>query len=119
MNGEVLNEFIELLKRLSEKYPVIVEGKRDYAVLRRFGIGNIYTLSGKNYFDLVESLPSQTEKVVLLTDIDRQGEKIFKKLSEILKKYNIEVVDEPRNYLKRLGIEEVEQISELLFKGEK
>jgi len=114
---EIFKEFVTRLREVSEKYPVLVEGKRDFFVLKRFGIKNIYTLSGKNYFDLVEELPPETEKVVLLTDVDKQGEKIFRKLSEVLKRYNIEVDGSFREYLRRLGIEEVEHLGEVIFGG--
>jgi len=112
---EVFNEFINRLKEASEKYPVLVEGKRDLFTLKRFGIRNIYTLSGKNYTDFVESLPDDVEKVVLLTDVDKQGEKIFRKLSEVLRRYNIAVDGSFREYLRRLGIEEVEHLGEIVF----
>jgi len=112
---EPFNEFITRLREASRRYPVLVEGKRDLFTLKRFGIKNVYTLSGQNYFDLVESLPEDTERVVLLTDVDKQGERIFKKLSEVLGRYNIEVDGSFREYLRRLGIEEVEELSGLTF----
>ena len=114
---KVFYEFIKNLREASKKYPVVVEGKRDFFFLKRFGIRNIYTLSGKNYTDLAESIPPEVEKVILLTDVDKQGEKIFKKLSQVFKRYNIEVDGSFREYLKRLGVEEVEHLGELLFKG--
>ena len=113
---ELFNEFINRLKEASEKYPVLVEGKRDLFILKRFGVKNIYTLSGKNYTDFVESLPDDVEKVVLLTDVDKQGEKIFRKLSEVLRRYNIAVDGSFREYLRRLGIEEVEHLGEIVFR---
>lgn len=112
---ELFNEFIARLREASKKYPVLVEGKRDLFTLRRFGVRNIYTLSGKNYIDFVESLPDETERVILLVDVDKQGEKIFRNLSEVLKRYNIAVDGSFREYLKRLGIEEVEHLGELLL----
>jgi 5S rRNA maturation endonuclease (ribonuclease M5) len=112
---KIFREFLTLLREKSQKVPVIVEGKNDEKILKRFGIKNIYTLSGKNYFDLVEELPENTEEVILLTDVDPQGEKIFKKLSEVLEKYNIKADGSFRKYLKELGIFEVEQLREIVF----
>ncbi|RTZ70069.1 MAG: topoisomerase [Aquificaceae bacterium] len=117
MEEKLFAEFITLLRKKSESIPVIVEGKNDEKLLRRFGIKNIYTLSGKNYFDLVEQLGEQTHEVILLTDVDPQGEKIFKKLSQILEGFNVRVDSSFREYLKKLGVKEVEELKLLLFKG--
>jgi len=117
MEEKLFAEFITSLREKSKSVPVIVEGKNDEKLLRRFGIKNIYTISGKNYFDLVERLGEQTREVILLTDVDPQGEKIFKKLSQILEGFNIKVDSGFREYLKKLGVKEVEQLRLLLFKG--
>jgi len=113
--SKVFNEFITTLREKSENIPVIVEGKRDRDFLKRFGINNIYTLSGKNYHDLLEELPEDTTEVILLTDIDKQGEKIFKKLKGLLESQNITVDGSFRRYLKTLGVKEVEQLQEVLL----
>ncbi len=112
---KVFWEFVNLLRERSKTVPVIVEGKNDEKLLKRFGVKNIYTLSGKNYFDLVEGLPEDAEEVILLTDVDPHGERIFKKLSGVLSKYGIKVDGSFREYLKRLGVEEVEHLGEILF----
>jgi 5S rRNA maturation endonuclease (ribonuclease M5) len=116
MEKKLFEEFITLLRESSQTTPVIVEGKNDERFLKRFGIKNIYTLSGKNYFDLLEEIGEDTDEVILLTDVDPQGEKIFKKLSQILERFNVKVNSSFREYLKRLGVQEVEELGHLLFK---
>ena len=113
---KVFSEFLNSLRKKSQSVPVIVEGKNDVATLKRFGIKNIIPISGKNYFDLLEEIPEDTTEVVLLTDVDKQGEKIFKTLKKILESQGLKVDGFFRKYLKRLGIEEVEQLRDLFFK---
>jgi 5S rRNA maturation endonuclease (ribonuclease M5) len=110
-----LFKFFSDLRKISKSVPIIVEGKRDKQLLSRFGIKNVLTLSGKNYFDLIEEIPENVQRVVLLVDIDPQGEKIFKKLKQILEQSNIQVDDSFRERFKTFGIEEVEKLQELIF----
>ena len=112
-SAEIFFEFVKHLKEKSKSIPVIVEGKNDEKILRRFGVKNIRTLSGKNYFDLLEELPENTEEVILLTDTDKQGEKIFKKLKSIFESQNIKVDGSFREFLKKFGIKEVENLTKV------
>ena len=114
-NLKAIYDFINRLKEKSKSTPVIVEGKRDYWILNRLGIQNIYTIAGKRYTDLLEELPETTEEVILLTDLDQQGEKIFKKLKALLEKFNLRVYSSFRQELKKFGIVEVEQLKEVIF----
>ena len=118
MDSETLKALYDFINRLREKsksVPVIVEGKRDYRILHKLGIQNIYTLSGKRYTDLLEEIPETTEEVIILTDLDQQGEKIFKKLKSLFEKFNLKVDDSFRKELKKFGILEVEHLSEIIF----
>jgi len=71
--GEFLAVFVRDLNHLSEAgWSVLVEGPRDVLALRRLGcISNVVTVSsfarsGKVVF-------KEDEKVVILTDLDREG----------------------------------------------
>ena len=71
--GEFLDAFIRDLNHMSEAgWSILVEGPRDVRALRRLGcVGNVVTLSsyeraGKTVFD-------EDQKVVILTDLDREG----------------------------------------------
>jgi 5S rRNA maturation endonuclease (ribonuclease M5) len=114
-NIKELYDFINRLREKSKTVPVIVEGKRDFWILNRLGIKNIYTISGKRYTDLLEEIPENTEEVILLTDLDPQGEKIFKKLKALLEKFNLKADNSFKEELKKFGIVEVEQLRELIF----
>jgi 5S rRNA maturation endonuclease (ribonuclease M5) len=113
--SQEIYKFLTDLRKISKNVPIIVEGKRDKQLLSRFGIKNVLTLSGKNYFDLIEEIPENVQRVVLLVDIDPQGEKIFKKLKRLLEQSNIEVEESFRERFKSFGVKEVEKLEELIF----
>ncbi len=112
----LFHEFISLLRERSKEVPIVVEGKNDERVLRRFGIKNVITLSGKNYHDLLEEIPEETTEVVLLTDVDKQGEKIFRTLKKLFESQNLKVDGSLREYLRKLDVEEVEDLPKVLYK---
>lgn len=113
---KVFNEFINRLREKSLKTPVIVEGKNDVKVLQKFGIKNVISISGKNYFDLLEKIPPEVGEVILLTDIDKQGEKIFKKLKTIFESQGLKVDGNFRDYLRKMEVKEVEELEKVLLK---
>jgi len=114
-NLHEIYQFIERLKKKSSKIPVIVEGKRDYWILHKLGVKNIYTISGKRYTDLLGELPETTDEVILLTDLDKQGEKIFKTLKKLFENSNLKVDCSFREELKKFDIQEVEELRKLIF----
>ncbi|MGC1122274.1 MAG: hypothetical protein WBA22_14380 [Candidatus Methanofastidiosia archaeon] len=71
-------EVIESLKRESEAV-ILVEGKRDCAALRTLGVEHtIEKISGKRIFDDLSFL--EGKNVIILTDFDRTGCRLFKNL---------------------------------------
>jgi 5S rRNA maturation endonuclease (ribonuclease M5) len=105
--------FLKELKEASLNKPVIVEGKRDREFLNRFGVKNVLTISGKRYTDLLGEIPPETEEVVLLVDVDAQGEKIFRKLKGLFQRFNLKVDASFREKLKEFGVEEVEHLGKV------
>jgi 5S rRNA maturation endonuclease (ribonuclease M5) len=79
----------EDLRVLSESgAPIIVEGRRDEAALRRLGVrGKIYCLKarGESRHDFLERLDGVSDAIIL-TDFDREGKKLetwlYKELSQ-------------------------------------
>jgi 5S rRNA maturation endonuclease (ribonuclease M5) len=71
--GEFLGGFVADLNVLSEEgWSLLVEGKRDARALRKLGyVGNLVTISsvGRKGFSAFDG----TKKVVILTDMDREG----------------------------------------------
>ncbi|RKQ63504.1 5S rRNA maturation endonuclease (ribonuclease M5) [Thermovibrio guaymasensis] len=112
MDGE-LKRFLYRLKRFmlgKEGWVVLVEGKRDKMALERFDIGPVYTMKGRKFHDIAEELSEKYEGVVILTDLDRTGEDIYRKLSKILESYGLKVDGSFREDLKRSGVKFVEKI---------
>ncbi len=105
----MLEDWLKRLRELSQSGAILVEGKRDRQVLQRLGIKNIFTLEGKRFADLPDLLEG-FEKVVLLFDLDKHGERINSKVKEILTKQGYILIEEFREELKAKGIIHVEDI---------
>ncbi|WP_037919611.1 toprim domain-containing protein [Sulfurihydrogenibium subterraneum] len=89
---------------------VLVEGKRDLTKLSSYGINNIIVLQGKKYYDVVENILNNFDKCIILFDVDKHGDKMFQKFSQMLKAEGIQVNSSYRDYLKSLNVEEIENL---------
>ena len=104
------------LRSLSESgIPIIVEGRRDEAALRRLGVkGRIYCLKarGESRHDFLERLDGTTDAIVL-TDFDREGKKLetwlYKELSQRGVKSDLKLWSRIRS-LARTEIRSVEEL---------
>jgi 5S rRNA maturation endonuclease (ribonuclease M5) len=76
---EETERLLEQLRVMSESgTPIIVEGRRDEAALRRLGVkGRVYCLKarGESRHDFLERLDG-TRDAIVLTDFDREGKKL-------------------------------------------
>ncbi len=108
---ENLDEWLERLKAISEREGtvIIVEGKRDAQKLHKLGIKNVYQIKGKRFYDILEEIENFSY-IVILTDLDKQGEKMFSKLKYILEREGIPTDGRFRQMLKKLGIKHIEDI---------
>ncbi len=81
-----LRELFRLLGEVNKRIPVIVEGKKDVAALRRLGLeGEIISLhSGKGLYEFSELIQERFDEVILLMDWDDPGEGLMKVLGEYL-----------------------------------
>jgi len=82
-----VKEVIEALCRINKIIPVIIEGKKDAAALRKLGLaGEIITLhNGKSLYDFCTDITERFHRVIILLDWDEKGENLNKTLSENLK----------------------------------
>jgi 5S rRNA maturation endonuclease (ribonuclease M5) len=113
-----LKNFLLRLKRFTagrEDWVVLVEGKRDKEALERFDIEPVYTMRGKNFHDIGEELSGKFKGVVILTDLDRTGEEIYRKLTKILEGYGLKVDGSFREDLRRSGVKFVEKIPKVIL----
>lgn len=93
----------------------MVEGIRDVEALRRLGIEkNVTSLSkGVSLFTFCENLSRSWDEVVLLTDWDRKGGRIARKLKDALGANGAKAIDEFRTRIAILVKKEVKDVEGL------
>lgn len=81
-----LTEELEELKYYGEQgVPILIEGKKDEKALRELGIeGDFIKVSGSplNLFEIAEIAAESSPKVIILTDFDKKGNQLAKRLSQ-------------------------------------
>ncbi len=101
---ERIEEWIQGLKQANEKNPIIVEGKKDKEALRKLGIsGEIYTIQSLGSLTAVIDNISNHGEVIVLTDLDRKGTSIYKKVKKRLESRGIKVVYRYRRDLREIA----------------
>jgi 5S rRNA maturation endonuclease (ribonuclease M5) len=85
--AERLKRVIEALYEINTIIPVIVEGKKDAAALRRLGlVGEIITLhNGKSLYDFCTDITERFQRVIIMLDWDEKGESLNKAISQHLR----------------------------------
>ncbi|MBD3309722.1 toprim domain-containing protein [Candidatus Woesearchaeota archaeon] len=90
---------LDMLKKSGKT--VIVEGKKDKQALEKFGLSDIITLK-KPLFAVVEDIVSSGKKeVVILTDLDREGKKLFSTLKKGFASFGVKIDTHFRDLLFR------------------
>ncbi|MEK6862350.1 MAG: toprim domain-containing protein [Nanoarchaeota archaeon] len=108
---EELKYQIEYLRRESETAAVLVEGNRDRLALEYFRVKNIITIS-KPLYQIVEEISTEYKRCILLLDLDREGNKLYKKLKDDLQKYGVRIDSKFRSFLfKHTGLKEIEGLT--------
>jgi len=84
---EEIEKNIEELKIMNERMPIIVEGKKDVAALRFLGCsGVIITVNkGVSLTEFCDRIAQLYDTVILLTDWDRKGGSLCKRMMRLLK----------------------------------
>lgn len=114
-----LLERIEKLISLNLDAPIIVEGKKDERSLRAIGCkGQILKIStGTPLFKFCEDISERYSDVIILTDLDKEGEKLFKKIRNFLVQKGVRIHGTFRkDILSKLETYEVESIHTRLKK---
>lgn len=94
---EEFNILIEKIK--DSNILIIVEGKKDKIALEKLGINNIIELNKKPLFQIVEEIADSNDECMILTDLDKEGKKIYGKLSSNLQKNGVKVNNKFREFL--------------------
>ncbi len=113
-NNEIM-DYIEELKNNNKI--VIVEGKKDKQALEQLGLVNIVTLSKKPIYKIIEEVSEKTKEAVILTDLDKEGKKLFGKLNSGLQYHGVKVDNKFREFLfKKTKLRQIEGIISYLNK---
>jgi len=102
---ENIEDWIQELKSCNKL--IIVEGKKDKKTLEDLGVKNIITFSNSPHFHLEDI----NEDVVILTDLDKAGKKLYSILRHGLQKRGIKIDRKFREFLfKKTKISHIEGI---------
>ncbi|AMM54479.1 toprim domain-containing protein [Pyrococcus kukulkanii] len=113
MYPENYEKFEKIIERLREFTGlIIVEGRRDEESLRKLGVRTeILRLSRSPLADIA-LIASEYEEVMILTDLDETGERLAKRLYELLE--GLTKVDiETRRELKFIAMKDIKGIEDL------
>jgi len=106
-------ELFKLLEEAKDKN-VIVEGKRDKEVLCSLGFKKIFTIN-KGLYETTEKI--KENEVLILTDFDKEGIEIAKKLNLFLQSFRHKVDGETRRktglMFVKLRIKKIEELKSL------
>ena len=106
-----MNEgFFEEIERLKDKL-VVVEGKNDKIALEGLGVKDIVMLSKKPMYKVIEEVRDMGREVVILTDLDKEGKKLYGTLNSGLQQFGVRVNNRFRNFLfRRTKVRQVESL---------
>ncbi|MDH3365682.1 MAG: toprim domain-containing protein [Thermoplasmata archaeon] len=112
---ERIMKLIDELEELSGKMPVVVEGLRDIRALKLLGVErNVVSLSkGMSILAFCEFLSKEWSSAVILTDWDRKGGRLARKLKEAFEASGVKPVVDVRTQLAYLAKKEVKDIESL------
>ncbi len=103
----------EIVRRQSA---VLVEGIADKEALELLEIERIYHLNKQPLYVIVEELSSAYTEVILLLDLDTEGEKLCAKLRSDFIASGVRIITSPREWLrKNTSIKQIEDIKGYLL----
>ena len=95
--AEELMRYVD--KIINSNVLVIVEGKKDKTALNKLGIANIIELNKKPIFEIVENIANNEKECIILTDLDKEGKKLYGKLNSELQKNGVRINNKFRGFL--------------------
>ena len=111
---EEAEQIRELLAEIKKKgLLVVVEGPKDKHALESLGITNIMSLK-RPLYAVVEEIASKAKEIVLLTDLDEEGKKLYHKLSVDLQKHGVKINNKLREFLFKTKLRHIEGLATYL-----
>jgi len=106
--AELLAEFL----KFSDDF-AIVEGRKDKEALESLGFSKVIQLGSNNsIYSIVESLQGK-KNVSILTDLDKEGKALEKRILQYFNMYGIQENKEPREILFQMNIQHIESLRNL------
>lgn len=106
---ETIHDWVHLLA--SESRPIIVEGKKDRKALDGFNIKNIIILD-RALYEIIEMVSDKFDSVIILTDLDKAGRKLYSQLASEFGKRGIFIEDKYREFLfKKTSLTQIEGLT--------
>jgi 5S rRNA maturation endonuclease (ribonuclease M5) len=87
---------------------IIVEGKRDVKALAKLGISKTVIHLDAPLFKVIERVAERAKQVIILTDLDEEGRKLYHELSIHFQRLGVKVDDTFRNLLFRTPLRHIE-----------
>ena len=106
----------EIIKELDGKL-IVVEGKKDEKALKSLGLKDIIAISGRPLYEITEVALNTKKEVVILTDFDKKGRQIEKKLRSLLQKHGKQPNLRLRWKVMDLGKNKIEDFGDLHTPG--
>ncbi len=111
MSEELLVELDNL--KTAEK-PIIVEGKKDKEALKKLSIYCVFTIK-EPLFKLCENISKKYKDVIILTDLDKEGKRLYSKLKENFERNGVKVNDRFREFLfKETTLRQIEGLNKYI-----
>jgi 5S rRNA maturation endonuclease (ribonuclease M5) len=108
--SEELQEQIE--KIIEQGKLVLVEGIKDKRALEQLGITRIVTLRRRALYKVVEDIVNKTKDCIILTDLDKEGKKLYKTINSELTQRGVRIDKHFRNFLfKKTKLRQIEGIA--------
>jgi len=109
--AEQIRELLDEIKR--NRLLVVVEGLKDVRALEELGVERIFSLKGP-LFTVVENIASTEREVVLLTDLDEEGKKLYHSLSVDLQRHGVKINNKLREFLFKTKLRHIEGLTSYL-----
>lgn len=115
---EIAQELYSLIqKEIEKKTLFIVEGEKDRKALSLLGVEYIITLQTKPLYKVIEEVADIAPEVVILTDLDKEGKKLYAKLRAGLSPFGIRIDNTLRYFiLKNTTLQQMEGLDTFLQK---
>lgn len=106
-DGEDLEEWRTSL--IASELPVIVEGHEDSRSLRNIGVTNtLLILNCGPRYKLIEHIVKNHKRVIILTDFDSEGKRLYGILNRELAPYGVHVDKRFREELQKTKLDQIE-----------